>query len=512
MPWISKANLRGPAGQNATPDMVAAAVAAADKVQSVVWHGHSLISQGGGLTPPVNPPAYLAEYIDAPVYTNAVGGEAGAGIAARQGGMPYMIAPVTIPASGTVTVTLTPASGYPAWPLLQTNGNPALGKTLVGTVAGVHGTVALVQPSGANAEHQPDDYYTFTRTTAGTALTLTRPAPLYTDFAIAHRNDFQIFQSGTNGFKSSAETVEVAVEREWNNLTAMIEYGKPGRFIVVGEHAGTAEGTGTLYHAKLTEWHRRLKTFGRRFVNYYDYLLQYGLEDAGMTATAEDLADIASGSVPRQLMTDGKHLQIPTRRILGRLVGARMVELGLAGVRVPFAFADNFNRPDGTELGADWATPHNFQLLSSKLTKIAASSAPAVLLSTKQLPTPNGKISAKITRGTSASTGLVIRAADANNYVAARINLIGTGNILIYKVVGGVTTSLSGANDLWTADGATLELSAVGDTYTAKVDGVQKIAVTHADPALSGNRKFGVRASSEGATLPTYDDFTATEA
>lgn len=46
---------------------------------------------------------------------------------------------------------------------------------------------------------------------------------------------------------------------------------------------------------------------GERFINLREYLVNYGLEDSGLTATKEDKQAIAIGKCPPQLLSDGTH-------------------------------------------------------------------------------------------------------------------------------------------------------------------------------------------------------------
>jgi hypothetical protein len=49
-------------------------------------------------------------------------------------------------------------------------------------------------------------------------------------------------------------------------------------------------------------------TYPDNYLDLRGYLIANGLADAGITPTADDLADIASDTIPRSLMVDGVHL------------------------------------------------------------------------------------------------------------------------------------------------------------------------------------------------------------
>jgi hypothetical protein len=623
--------LRGQKGDQGIPGPAgnpADAVAATTSTSTLVIDGDSLEAQGGGLTPPTNIGAYLATYLpNNPVLVDAVGGEVMVGGAAREGGLPYLVSFTggSIPASGGVVITLATITGVVQYPLLQPNGNPALGQTFVGSVnianvGVVAGTITLTQPSGPNTTHQADDFYTFTRTVAGVSIPVTRPVPFYQDFAWTYRNATHIFHLGRNDIAKSIATQSVAdcVTEVMTGIAAMIEFLGTAKknYIILPPHNGTGlaaytagtattEGVGSDQYLKaVAVENAMLAAYGRRVVNYRKYLINYGLADLGLTATTNDTADIAAQTVPRQLLVDGLHFQTITKPIIAGLIRDRLVELkmanlvapvatapgqvtGLAGVHgngqvalswvapanngatitdyfvqyklstdptwlafghvassvvsqtvtgltngssydfrvsavngigtgvassvvsvtpvVPFSILDNFDRADSTNLGALWQTQTGFQITSNLLTTQTTASTVVAALLTGPIPSPDHQISATINRGNSTSTGLMVRAVDTANFYGARIN--NTGNILIYKNIAGVTTSLSGSDGLWTSDGAVLTLKVVGTAISVLVNGIQVLTTAATDATLASATGAGVRAAG-GTTKPTYDTLT----
>lgn len=571
----------------------------------VVWIGDSLSAQGGSTGQ--NPAGFLSSYTGITVLTDAVGGETATAIAARVGAMPYHITPAggTIPASGGVTITLTTPDGITRYPLLQTNGNPALAKTFVGRMrlpggAYVHGTITLTQPSGASSSHQVDDYYTFTRTTSGSAINVTRPAPFFTDFSEAHRNAIYVIALGRNDVVTSSETdVSAVAARVLAADKAVVEFMESAnkRYLVAGVHNGTNEGIGTLVYDKVMAVNKaKREQFGGRYLDQRYHMMNFGLAEAGITPTSDDSAAIADGRVPPSLMTDGLHYGVPARQVYGKLAGDRFYELewltvtdlvapsaptGLAssavgatsfnlswtastdniavtgydvyldgvlktsvtgtsanvtGVSSSTTYAvtvkakddagnhsaastalnvttqvlvtDDFNRADSATVGGVWAANANWKIASNKLTRAAASGTPSILACSTAMSTPNHKASAVINRGTATTTGVLVRRIDDNNYYAVRINLA-QNNALLYKVVGGVTTSLSGLDNQWLTEGATLTLEIIGTALKAYINGVQILSTVANDAALTSGTGVGLRADAAGGTLPTFDNFAA---
>jgi hypothetical protein len=473
----------------------------------ITINGDSLNAQGGGLNPPVAVGSYLAKFTDQNVQLNSVGGETSLGIAARQGGNPYLLLPAggVIPASGGVVVTISFPVG--TWPLLQTNGNPALGQVFVGTLAGIPGTLTLTQPTTPGSVHQADDYYTFTRTTSGSAVIVSRPAPFYMDFAVARRGDIHIIQAGRNNFSTPDQVI--------GDIAAMIHYlsAFSKKYLVVGVHNGTGEGNPSSAYTNITALNSKLAAaYGRRFLDYRAYMVSYGLADLSILPTANDLTDIAADTVPRSMLSDGLHFTLDTRRLLARLMANRLFELGWApDTGKTFFLSDDFNRADSNNIGPAWEADTSFAIVSNSLTRQTVTGTPAVVFMSQSMPSSDQHVSAAITRGaTNTSTGLVIRGIDSNNYYGCRINAASsTNNVLLYKVINGVTTSLSGLDNQWLSEGQTLTLKSYLGRLSVLINGTEILSSTDSSAELKTGLKVGVRCDSAGATKPSIDNFTA---
>lgn len=168
---------------------------------------------------------------------------------------------------------------------------------------------------------------------------------------------------------------------------------------------------------------------------------------------------------------------------------------------------DDFARADAVaNVGPLWTPNAAFQVIGGKLSRNASATDQAVLRLVRPMA-PNVRASAEITRGTSTAVGLVVRRVDDNNLIGCRVNNL--GHILLYKIIGGTVTSIAGVDGKWT-DGATLMLEAIDDTFSVYIDGLLAWAPTvHVEPSLSTATGVGVRVVSNGATLPTVDNFAA---
>lgn len=158
-----------------------------------------------------------------------VGGENTINIASRQGGLPNIVKPFTIPANASkVEIELTNIYGDSTGILLQ--GGSALDPT-----TGKYVMTAQINPCSINGvegtlTYENEKYY-FSRSENGESVIVSRPTPLITYAMKSMRDNINIIWIGTNGgFTTSAELIEC--------IEAMIDYMSPinKKYIVIGVH------------------------------------------------------------------------------------------------------------------------------------------------------------------------------------------------------------------------------------------------------------------------------------
>lgn len=268
----------------------------------VCWGDSMTAGAGGGGT---TYPSVLASLLSGVGYTGSVrnsgvGGE-GVTITARSGATPFIVDVTggSIPASGGVTITFRQINGSNVAPLLQGDGNPDGGMT--GPLKGVLGTITYDSATTT---------YTFTRTTAGSAVTCDRPEAFRTDYSEARRGDIYIIWIGQN-IPSNDRAIQDA--------RAMVEHmtALSKRYIVVSKPTST-DTDDAAWHAE----------FGRRFLAIRKYMVEFGLQDAGITPTTQDNTDMANGVVPTSLRSDSVHWTAAGYTIMGQQVFNRIRELG----------------------------------------------------------------------------------------------------------------------------------------------------------------------------------------
>jgi len=277
--------------------------------------GDSLTRGVGGTIPY---PQVLATLTGKTVYNMGIGGENTAQISARQGGNPIWVNNITIPAGTTpvqigtyATSGLVDDFGNNIRFLLQGGGvHPSVNPC---TIAGVEGTLTWTgsTPSDSNGT------FTFTRTTAGSAVTINRPTLLVTYAMKNRRENITVFWTGTNDMPDGTTVQDVIYKQR-----AMIDYLKTKKYIVVGMSSKSYMPDIVAVNDKLR------KEYGFRFLDIRKYLLNYGLSDAGITPTTQDNTDIANGEIPTSLRSDEVHFIDATYNIIANLIYKKLKDLG----------------------------------------------------------------------------------------------------------------------------------------------------------------------------------------
>ena len=246
-----------------------------------------------------------------------VGGENTINIASRQGGLPNIVKPFTIPAdTNKVEIELTNIYGDSAGILLQ-------GGSALDPITGKYVMTAQINPCSINGVEGTLTYengkYYFSRSENGESVIVSRPTPLITYAMKSMRDNINIIWIGTNGgFTTSAELIEC--------IEAMIDYMSPinKKYIVIGIHHLVSTVTETF---EMIEKNMVMR-FGRRYINQRKYIIEYGLSDAGITPTEQDLEDIKNDTIPKSLRSDIVHFNADGYAVLGKQVYLRGKELG----------------------------------------------------------------------------------------------------------------------------------------------------------------------------------------
>lgn len=292
------------------------------QIQAVVCWGDSLTA-GGGWQDVIKKKSKIE------VINCGVGGEDSKTIMTRQGANVMMVNNLTIPASNTIEVKIASratdrgimtADGTKAAVLLQGGGkdfNPV-------AVGDVEGTLRWSGTSYAD----PNGEWFFKRSKAGQEVVINRPTAIRTKQDILYNkpeNVVILFIGQNGGYANIDDLIQ--------QHRLMITHSRAKAAIIVGLSSGTASSRQSYEVAMKKE-------FGRYFISLREYLSTpimkgdqvsscYGLEDAGLTATENDIAAIKEGRVPPQLLSDAVHYTAATKKVIGELIYKRMQELNL---------------------------------------------------------------------------------------------------------------------------------------------------------------------------------------
>lgn len=287
------------------------------KSKYITCWGDSLTAMGGWTTE-------LANLSGLPVYNGGTGGENVKTIVARQGADAMIVNNLTIPADtspvliATRNQLISTILGNKATPLLQ--GGAHVNPCYIGDIKG---TLRWTGSSYADT----NGTWTFSRESAGDEVIIKRPTAIRTDFDINRNAPYLmvIFIGQNGGYDNVDDLIH------WHRL--MINHANADNVLILGLSSGTKE--------ERKEYESKMKLeFGRYFISLREYLSNpiynedtiiscYGLEDAGLTPTPEDLTAIASGKIPPQLLIDTVHYTEITRKVIGRLIYKRAKELNI---------------------------------------------------------------------------------------------------------------------------------------------------------------------------------------
>lgn len=290
----------------------------AKKDENIACIGDSLTYGYGASPGSTDYPTILAGLCGKTVYNLGVSGESTDEILARQGGFPAIVNPVNIPAD-TSNVEITFASTVNIG-----GGNTSLLRKSSGKLV----NPVVIDGVEGNISASNNKYY-FTRLEDGTAHIVNRPQYVITKEMREHKDDIQIIFMGTNGgWMITANDAETRIKKLTSQIDMMIDYNTSKKYIIIGMHYFYSW---VLYNGLTKEQleNAMLLKYGNHYINLRKYMIEYGLADAGLTATEADTEAINNGNVPPSLLySDGIHGNSYFYNILANLVNKKGIELG----------------------------------------------------------------------------------------------------------------------------------------------------------------------------------------
>ena len=158
----------------------------------------------------------------------------------------------------------------------------------------------------------------FTRSTQGERVAVPEGTQFKT-FAMndCSKDDVLVIFAGTNDMPDSDSVYDII-----ELMRAMLSESGCDKYVVIGMTcAGKMKEIDTVNEILANE-------FGEHFIDIRTYLLNYGLEDAGLNLTDGDKSDIQNGEIPRSLRRDYVHGNAQFYKLLAQQVYRKMQYLG----------------------------------------------------------------------------------------------------------------------------------------------------------------------------------------
>lgn len=270
----------------------------------LLFWGDSLTAGAGGNG--TSYPAVCASQLGKTYKNCGVGGETANTISARQGGNTVIIPAGTINGQYAYDA-FKDIFGGDVRPLRQGNGSQSGSKVIIDDM---ECTLTISQSSSTST----DAIYTIAGYAGGTSA-----LPKLARFA---GSDFTggvvIIWVGQNGAKVGNDT---SISARMAIIDSMIAHIQHKRYVVLGLSSGTESGRAAEDSAMLAK-------YGNKFFPTRKMLVEQGMTIAGLTPTTQDQTDIAAGTVPTSLRSDGVHLNASGYTALGKMIAAKIVSLG----------------------------------------------------------------------------------------------------------------------------------------------------------------------------------------
>ena len=232
----------------------------------------------------------------------AVSGEGTQQIASRQGGTLAYVQPCTIPANGSVNITLKDLIGTSIFLLNQGDAgiNPCY-------INGIKGTLS-----------KDSSNIVFTRLENGDAVEIMHPVPLITDANKNARDGIIIIWCGSNNrtyFNNSPTTEKNEVHNIIRCIKTMIKHSNcSGKYIVIGL-------TSKAYMSQIEMVNKVFATeFGEHFLDVRNNILLSGLKESEITPVDQDNTDIENGEIPSSLRVDEIHFNTKGYALIAKYV------------------------------------------------------------------------------------------------------------------------------------------------------------------------------------------------
>ena len=246
-------------------------------------------------------PDTLQYYTGMDVYNLGVSGETSYEIATREGGLTMFVAKnVTVKAGKSVEISIVDADGNS---VMLDNFNGYGGDNNQAE------NLVYINDQLFQLEKRDEKLYikTYGNTQKG-SVKLKKGMQVTTQAAHDVNADILVIQMGSNGGWDSYDELVAQYQ-------AMIEKSGTQCYIIIGDTDNPTEAYDSEQYESDIEvgtkdnvWETALReAFGEHFINMRAFMIEQGLETAGLEPTEQDLDDLENGRVPEQLKDDYTH-------------------------------------------------------------------------------------------------------------------------------------------------------------------------------------------------------------
>lgn len=261
--------------------------------KTILCYGDSLTMGVGGNG--TTYPSVLQDLLGESYSVNnfGIGGETAQQIACRQGGVPMMVQPLECEYNKWAVIDFKSIFGFkPNYKFVYQSSEGFYPCTIDGK------DVTLYWNSDGNQTVKNNNTET---------LSVTRPTKIV-PYSSTLRKKTCIIWCGTNGWGDN--NIDTLI----NTQKCMVEYNGNDSYIVIGLHRDSLSDKFDELETKMSQ------AFGEHFINIREYLVNYGLEDSGITPTTEDETRISQGLVPSSLLADGLHFNANGYSVIANVV------------------------------------------------------------------------------------------------------------------------------------------------------------------------------------------------
>lgn len=166
---------------------------------------------------------------------------------------------------------------------------------------------------GALSRDKESNKTYFTRSQTGESIELKEKKQIITD-GMQNKKDNQILVifTGTNDNPN-----ETTIQKVIQTQKKMIEYANTDKYIVIGLTRGMFGDVNEILHQE----------YGEKFMDFRKYILENGLQEAGLTPTEQDIQDIKNGEIPISLRVNEVHGNKYFYTLLGKQVKDKIIQL-----------------------------------------------------------------------------------------------------------------------------------------------------------------------------------------